>query len=474
MTNYNGLFGLQEQDYEDGNHTYLTQAFLTPSQSIPGVPARYAEEQSQGRALYVGGAPKGWQNEIVRSIFGLWGRVEKLPVLISLSAEETFRWIVMANEGEAATAMEQLHGRKHANGYLSVSMSLPPGRTLTLVKKELLAELPDFNEYGDPEKTPVPQLHHGHPPVRDTSDEKTPTNNHPTFEFTVEDEDSGEFYDDDIRSPEIPPPSECSPLSTPAKDEPKDGFVTQASSWANIAGTDPNITFIDLKPTRRREGPRLKSVGRIPQVVRTVNQNVARLVFLFNLPSTITATDITNAIKEGPLVKMQFGFDADTKARYCGVIFQNPRDAADFEAVLDKEKKDSKPDRFRFIVEHARAEQYGLEDTLRAMGPPMWATRRLTIVKGGFFFMFGERQMRDICEKLVGEDCVQLIWLYNGGNATVVFTDVSAAIKVKKEFDRRAARAHSGEEGTSAVWEGVQTTFSKDPCVAPLELKTKL
>jgi len=66
-----------------------------------------------------------------------------------------------------------------------------------------------------------------------------------------------------------------------------------------------------------------------------------------------------------------------------------------------------------------------------------------------------------------------MIWLYNGGNATVVFADVASAVKVKKELDKRASSA--GEPGgESAIWAGLHTTFSKDPCVFPLELKTAM
>ncbi|KAE8450656.1 hypothetical protein EG329_006000 [Mollisiaceae sp. DMI_Dod_QoI] len=480
MRLYNNVFG--DTDNEDGDHAYLIDAFLTPIHDIPGIPSRYAAEESEGRVLYIRGAPEAWESGMMRAIFGLWGRVEKLPVMISLSAEKTFRWVVMGTEEQALIAMDKLHGRVLEHSCLMISKSLPPGRTITLVNKAALAEQPEIGEGEDEDdedpKTPMPKLYHGHPPsIVDTSDQKTPTQ--PKFpetkivEIEVEESDDGE----EIKSPEIPQPNQT-PLTSPAKEEKKDTFVTQAASWANIAGAaSPGTRVIDLKPEYKSTptGPRLKPVGRIPSVTRSIDQDAARLVFLLNLPSTITPTDITNAVKEGPLVKMQFGFDAEVGSRYCGVIFQYARDAAAFEEILDMEKRESKPERFRFIVDHARSEQVmGIEDTLKAMGPPMYATRRLTIVKAGFFFMLGQRQLKDICEKLVGEECVQLIWLYNGGNATVVFTDVSAAVRVKRDFDRKATHALSGGEGSEAIWAGVLTTFSKDPCVFPLELKTTI
>ncbi|KAF8848278.1 hypothetical protein BDZ45DRAFT_606142 [Acephala macrosclerotiorum] len=469
-------------DYEyhvEAEDTYVTDAFLNPAHDIPGIPARYANEVSEGRALYVRGLPDSWKKETVHTIFKLWGKAEKFPILISLSAEKIFRWVIMSTEAEALMAMDQLHGRTLESGCLAVSKSLPPGRTLTLLKQQPLAEQPETDYVEEFENVVEPRLYHGHPsPIPDTSDEKTPMLTDfkfpPTITIQDADAESIATTDDggDIQSPEIPAPTQ-SPLTSPTKDK-KDTFVTQASSWANIAGkalSASGSNVIDLKPQHKSAGPRLKPVGRIPSVVRSTNRDAQRLVFLLNLPPNITAADITNAVKEGPLVKLQFGFDAEAKARYCGVIFQHAQDAAAFEEVLEQEKRDSKPYRFRFVVEHARAEQVvGIEDTLTAMGYPMFATRRLTIVKAGFFFMFGQRHLKDLCEKLVGADTVQLIWLYNGGNATIVFTDVAAAIKVKKDFDRKALRGFSG--GEHAIWAGVQTTFSKDPCVVPLKLET--
>jgi hypothetical protein len=95
------------------------------------------------------------------------------------------------------------------------------------------------------------------------------------------------------------------------------------------------------------------------------------------------------------------------------------------------------------------------------------------MVKKGFFFVLTERRLTALCHKTAGEEKVQLVWLYNGGNATVVFSDVAAAIKMKAELDRLTAGAGL-PGGQPAAWAGLQTTFSKDPCQVPLELKTAI
>ncbi len=198
------------------------------------------------------------------------------------------------------------------------------------------------------------------------------------------------------------------------------------------------------------------------------------MIFLLNLPHNVGLSDVSNAVQEGPLVRIQFGYDQEENTRFAGVIFQHAKDAEAFYDVLMQERQESRPDRFRFIVDVVKGDPLAADETIKAMSASPFATRRLTIVKGKFFFMFGERQFRDLCVRIAGEDNVQLVWLYNGGNATVVFADVASAIKVKKVLDKKASMSRDQQGNEPVVWKGLQTTFSKDPCIHPLDLKTAM
>jgi len=197
-----------------------------------------------------------------------------------------------------------------------------------------------------------------------------------------------------------------------------------------------------------------------------------RVVFLLNLPNNLTLQDISNGVQEGPLVQIVFGFDEVEQSRYAGVVFQYAKDAELFHQVLMKERAESRPERFRFIMEAVRGDPFPADEVIKAMADPkICASRRLTMVKKAFFFVFGERHLTNLCNKIVGEENVQLVWLYNGGNATVVFSNVAAAMKMKTELDRLTAGAGL-PGGQPAVWQGLQTTYSKDPCQVPLVLTT--
>jgi hypothetical protein len=105
------------------------------------------------------------------------------------------------------------------------------------------------------------------------------------------------------------------------------------------------------------------------------------------------------------------------------------------------------------------------------MGPPTHASRRLTIVKSRFFFAYNEDRFRNVCANMVGAEQIQYIWLYNGGNATVIFANVESAMTVKSKLENLVKMAGKDENNT---YFGLQVTFSKDPCLQPLQFVTDI
>ena len=194
-----------------------------------------------------------------------------------------------------------------------------------------------------------------------------------------------------------------------------------------------------------------------------------RVVFLLDIPTNITLTDISNAVQEGPIRSIHFGIDEEKKSRYCAVVFQHAIDSLNFTNVLLKESADSKPNRFKFIVDVVRGEDpYPMDDVLRAMAAPTNASRRLTLVKAGFFSAGNKRAIHQKVEKIVGAGAIQILWLYNLGNATIVFSDVGSALAVKTAFDTWS------RNGKDQSLKGLQTTFSKCPGAQPLVLTSAL
>ena len=254
------------------------------------------------------------------------------------------------------------------------------------------------------------------------------------------------------------------------------------SSWANIAApaanASENLVFnLHLEKNSGSAAPRIQGPMNPDVIAHQQGESIEeqlRTVIIFNLPQTITLQDVSDAISEGPVLMIQFATDVDNGNRYVGIVFQYAEHAKAFREILLQERIESQPGRFRFVVEVGEERlSYPYDELLEDMEPPMNGTRRLTIVKKAFFFAFTKRELRKACSRIVGADKIQLIWLYNGGNASVVFADVKSAVAVKTKFDKMAAnRARFGTNMVS--FEGLSTNFSKDPCFTSMNLYTDI
>lgn len=418
--------------------------------------------------------PNGLSHEHFRSLFDPFGSVQVSPVLISLPTGDVFRWVVV-NNAQIATAVKMaMHGSVVDAEPLVVCGALRPGRTLWLLGKEV---------EGDDERLGLGTVH-GHPsppPQARAAPKKMPVPRmlQPVVVAPTSVLPRIREHDENFAPNSEPGAMQASPDDSTETivqvGAPLAAIAPPTSSWANIASaSDPETRVINLHPTHRvRSGPRLHPAGRIPSPHSNEEPMIeqGRLIFLLSLPNNISLADITSAIREGPVAKIQFGIDQDEKTRFAGIIFLYARDAEAFYSVLCKERVDSRPGRFRFIVDAVRGDPFPADDTIKAMSMHPWATRRLTIVKGRFFFMHSLRWLEDFVTKIAGEANVQLVWIYNGGNATAVFADVASAIQVKRALDRRASAAKKGSEDP---WDGLQTTFSKDPCIHALDLRTTM
>jgi hypothetical protein len=504
MDSWCNVYGIQEGQ-EDCQDFWITASRLKLTRDVPCIPRPYENEEQEGRVLYLDGLPNGMQRQEVLDLFARFNvDIEKLVVLYSFH-HDTFRWAVFQTK-EEADAFEKMFHLKIYNGYKLQVFRQDPGEERRTTSIILTGEsMDDWNFNGELQElqddlnkawlqdmidgavemqrptagldglSSEQQTIHGHAEVPESS-----TSVRVSEDLTLVDDESGT-----AGVPKIEVSATETEVSTPASaataiHTPLDNFVTQATSWANIVNAS-NLAnrSIDTNPANREHRPsRLNSVGRIPTVeaIRAANaeseKGLMRVVFLIDIPNNITLQMVSDAILEGPLRSINFGIDGQTNKRYVGVVFQHAEDAERFHRVLAQEKEDSVPGRFRFLVDTGR-DIFPTDEVIKAMGAPTWATRRLTLVKGGFFFKCSDHHLTKFVEKLVSPEKIQRIHLYKGGNATIIFSDVASAILVKKHLDELAELA-SQPDGRPSFWEGLQTTFSKDPCVQPLEMRTAM
>jgi len=476
MSGLHGKFAQEEIDaafngYEDA---WLSWANLNPDSVIPRIPQDYTCQHEEARIIYVAGFTFAcdckhflrWARELGK------GEIERTVTIVDLESECTFRWLIMATALDAAKVLSAIHGMK-VTMYKPREDGTEDELTFTLracySASNTIVYCPSttasLRENSVPDSPAVPTIH-GHPSPRGHSIHRPV--------WTGNSSSSGSSVS--IQKNTAQSSAVQNPAVSHAAEKPT---TTPTSSWANIAiSANPDSEIINLHPPRQTAGPWVKPARRIPNAPSPVSDEPlieqARLVFLLDMPQNITLQEVSDAVLEGPLLRIRFGMDEIKGQRYVGIIFQYAQDAESFYQVLCKERADSRPGRFKFVVDAIRGDPFPMETTIKAMGPPTFASRRLTLVKSKFFFMVGEKQLRAFCERIVPRDQIQLIWLYNGGNATIVFADVSCAILVKSKLDDQANGVGTFDRQTAATWAGLQTTFSKDPCVAPLELKTAM
>ncbi|ATZ50448.1 hypothetical protein BCIN_05g07990 [Botrytis cinerea B05.10] len=515
---------------EESKDVYLTYANIYPHTHVPGIPSPYSQEQLERRALYITGFPPECSTSAFRSIFELYGAVERCPMIFDLASKSTFRFVVMRNMEDCLRAKDSIHGFVLENNKIYTTEALPSSSLLRLYNLGLdelglnvdecldILEnsrvVEDF-EVGDLDAQDQNVAPHTQYVYTSGSLDQTPTvHRHPSPRTKLpivkiraaDSETEVEFPPPNMIRKNRPAPltlvgannitcRRISPLLPPQSPFPSQthfdsisenstssasnsltptptqtAFKTQVSTWAAIVSSaSPNHRNVDLHPSTPRSGRRLNSIGRIPSLppskpmVHEALSQQARVVLILNIPSTMTLSDISNAIHEGPVVCIRFGIDSDTGKRFSGIVFQHASDAQLFFSVLLAEREDNAPNRFRFIADCVRGEPFPINDDIISMSAPTFASRRLTIVKKAFFFAFTGRNLQTLCEKEVGRENVQLVFVYNGGNATVIFAEVSAARKMKSRLER--LREGAGKVGgTSSIYEGLQVTFSKDPC----------
>jgi hypothetical protein len=188
-----------------------------------------------------------------------------------------------------------------------------------------------------------------------------------------------------------------------------------------------------------------------------------------NLPPNITLQKISKIVAEGPLYSIRFGVNPDDGSRYVGLIFMAAADAAEFHRVLEEQKASRAPNTKRWIfsgypdVVAVRGDPHPADSSIRAMMKPPMARRRLTLVKKGLFNIWGQKDIEKLCEQHVGAENVQVVFVYNGGNATIVFNDVGSAEKMKAVLESLARNIRS-------IFVELVVSYSKDPCEAEMRL----
>ncbi|KAJ9645457.1 hypothetical protein H2204_001036 [Knufia peltigerae] len=229
------------------------------------------------------------------------------------------------------------------------------------------------------------------------------------------------------------------------------------STWAAVAATDipRNNRLVKFRPSDGLK--RQVNKEELPK------DEDYRCVWIYGWSKNRPLKDATQRVSYGAIFSMVY---VEQHNATC-VIFQYASSAI---ALVDEDsyaRRDHGEGLFGPGTEIKMGEAYPENDELQRMSAPINERRRLTFARQQLFTngMNQVRFMKDLSD-IVGEHNIELVWLFNTGNATVVFAATAIARIIRDEFIKRSRKPGPYQE--------VQIGFSHDPCERPLNLITQI
>lgn len=195
-----------------------------------------------------------------------------------------------------------------------------------------------------------------------------------------------------------------------------------------------------------------------------------RVIWVRGCSKNTTLRFISEKIHEGALMSILFDVDpldsSNPNSRAACVIFHRAASALEFIAANQTLEKETGSCRYGPGYSIEPGLEWPADDEIRTMDAQPQQRRRLTVVGKALFLRVPRQRFKADITRIAGESNVELVWLYNHGNATVVFASVKVARVV---HERLTARARSG-----GPYGGAVVTYTADPCEMTMVLCTQL
>ncbi|EXJ83317.1 hypothetical protein A1O1_06938 [Capronia coronata CBS 617.96] len=234
---------------------------------------------------------------------------------------------------------------------------------------------------------------------------------------------------------------------------------SNASTWAAVAATDipRNNRLVKFRPSDA-----LKRTITTEATVQPKDEDY-RCLWIYGWTKERALSTITDRVNTGAVFSMAF---VEEYGAVC-IIFQYASAAMAFMGENSQALRDSGVSLFGPLQTVRYGEPYPENADIRRMGSPSNERRRLTFARQQLFTNgLNEEQFKKDLIDMVGTDNVELVWLFNTGNATVVFSSTVIARIVRDEFLHRSRKP--------GPYHDVHVGFSHDPCERPMNLITQI
>ena len=248
----------------------------------------------------------------------------------------------------------------------------------------------------------------------------------------------------------------------------------QATSWAQIAaipeesGKGKALTLHGYAAPNTSNAQASSESHRVP-VPGESAASQQRVLFVKGCRVGTTLHDITKQIFQGPLMSISIGRNPEEPGVFVSIIFFDADHARAFlrkNAICFEKNGHSLYGAGTTVVQ---GPLWPADDEIRAMvvATDMRRERRRLIFSGaGLFGRISGTTFHGDLAAIASDDKIELIWLYNTGNATAVFASTRVARTVLNEFRGRALQG--------GKYAGVVITFAADPCEREMRLATNI
>ena len=247
-----------------------------------------------------------------------------------------------------------------------------------------------------------------------------------------------------------------------------DTAIKAPTSWAAVAAAKPEISN-GISPNRMiddaKEPTPVTRRASTPGISTTYEslEEQLRVVWIAPAsPSRFTLLEITSKIPGGALNSICFSETTDGEEGAC-LVFMMASSAKEFFSLHAYNCRKGRPT-FGQGVELYFGKPMPATPSILAMGTKELglARRRLTIARRQLFNEVTRDKFEYQIDRWVGEHNVELLFLYNSGNATVVLASVECAMHVKDKLEALGRRGGS--------YKGITVSYSRDSTETPLHL----
>ena len=272
-----------------------------------------------------------------------------------------------------------------------------------------------------------------------------------------------------------------------------DQVSREKTTWAKVASLPGVLDWSKLSGIDLTTSPSQRTVNMIPPEAAKPDYNEPlsrqqRVAFVRGFPKGTRLSTVTAVLQtfSGPIMSILLDKDPVHPFLSACIIFQFAEDNIRFVAENRNYMAKTGQTYYGRGISVSMGGTWPEDEEIRSMSTTgKRERRRLTFSASGLFTRVTRNRFEAEIIAIAGEANIELIWLFNAGNATVVLASVGSQVNLieRRVFFTDAQQVRVARVVRSrflaksledSVWKGLAVNFSSDPCEKELRLVTQM